>query len=82
MVVKITPTGSSNWKTALFLKHDPDLIEIPAEFLDLPTNLIEHVFGHHSLLLDPGTANQMASNSVSQKERLSQNKQHDHQTAF
>jgi ATP-dependent DNA helicase PIF1 len=44
--------------------NDPDLIEIPAEFLDLPTNLIEHVFGHPSLLLDPETANQISSRAI------------------
>jgi hypothetical protein len=36
--------------------NDPELIEIPQDFLELQTNLIDHVFGHPSQLLNPEVA--------------------------
>jgi hypothetical protein len=41
--------------------NDPELIEIPKDFLELPTNLIGHVFGHPSQLLNPEVAEKISS---------------------
>ncbi|XP_046655037.1 uncharacterized protein LOC124348808 [Daphnia pulicaria] len=44
--------------------NNPDLIEIPAEFLDFGRNLIEYVFGVPSLLLDPEVSQQICSRAI------------------
>lgn len=44
--------------------NDPELIEIPQDFLDLPTDLIDHVFGHPSQLLKPGVAETISSRAI------------------
>ncbi|XP_046650963.1 ATP-dependent DNA helicase pfh1-like [Daphnia pulicaria] len=44
--------------------NNPDLIEIPAEFLDLGRNFIEHVFGVAALLLDPEVSQQICSRAI------------------
>jgi hypothetical protein len=44
--------------------NNPDLIEIPAEFLDFGRNLIEYVFGVPALLLDPEVSQQICSRAI------------------
>jgi hypothetical protein len=44
--------------------NDPELIEIPQDFLELPTNLIDHVFGHPSQLLNPEVAETISSRAI------------------
>jgi hypothetical protein len=44
--------------------NDPELIEIPQDLLDVQTNLIEHVFGHPSQLLNPEVAETISSRAI------------------
>jgi ATP-dependent DNA helicase PIF1 len=45
-------------------RSTPELIEIPQDFLELPTNLIDHVFGHPSQLLNPEVAETISSRAI------------------
>nr|CAH0107953.1 unnamed protein product [Daphnia galeata] len=44
--------------------NDPDLIEIPPDFLHMDTNMIEHVFGHPTQLLDEGVSEQISNRAI------------------
>ena len=44
--------------------NDPELIEIPPDFLDVPSNLVDHVFGHPSKLLNPGVAEKITTRAI------------------
>jgi hypothetical protein len=43
---------------------DQDLIEIPPDFLHMDTNMIEHVFGHPTQLLDEGVSEQISNRAI------------------
>ncbi|XP_045022910.1 ATP-dependent DNA helicase PIF1-like [Daphnia magna] len=44
--------------------NDPDLIEIPQDLLNIRTNLIEHVFGDPSDLLNEGVREQVCNRAI------------------
>ncbi len=44
--------------------NDPELIEIPPDFLDVPSNLVDHVFGHPSQLLNPELAEKISTRAI------------------
>jgi len=44
--------------------NDPELIEIPSDFLDVPFNLVHHVFGHPSQLLNPEVAEKISTRAI------------------
>jgi hypothetical protein len=44
--------------------NNQELIEIPPDFLDMQTNIMEHVFGHPSQLLDDGVADRICNRAI------------------
>ena len=44
--------------------NNPELIEIPPDFLYMDTNMIEHDFGHPTQLLDDGVADQIYNRAI------------------
>ena len=44
--------------------NDPELFEIPPDFLDVPSNLVDQVFGHPSKLLNPGVAEKITTRAI------------------
>ncbi len=44
--------------------NDPELIEIPPDFLHMDTNMIEHIFGHPTQLLVEGVAERICNRSI------------------